>query len=281
MPEEAQADVFDRELESGRRFEFGANWTRFLGSLREEQIAKAQTSLARMLERESLAGLRFLDVGCGSGLFSLAARRLGATVRSFDYDPKSVACAAELRRRCYGSDPAWLVERGSILDGAFVASLGRFDVVYSWGVLHHTGDMWTALANAASLVEDGGKLFVAIYNDQGRWSDAWKRIKRLYNAAPRPLRALILGLVAVRLRGPTLLRNMFSGRPPSAWLGGTERGMQIWTDIVDWVGGYPFECAKPEAIFSFIRDRGFSLRQLKTCAGGRGCCEYVFDKIAR
>jgi 2-polyprenyl-6-hydroxyphenyl methylase/3-demethylubiquinone-9 3-methyltransferase len=278
MTEGVQA--FDHEVESGQRFEFGANWARFLGGLTEEQIAIAERSLSVVLERETLRGSTFLDIGCGSGLFSLAARRLGATVRSFDYDPKSAACAAELHRRYYPSDPTWAVERGSILDQTYLSSLGQFDVVYSWGVLHHTGHMWEAVANATSLVAPGGKLCLAIYNDQGGWSEAWKRIKRIYNSAPRPLRTLILGICAVRLRGPTLVRNIFSGRPPRAWLGDTERGMRIWTDIVDWIGGYPFEYAKPEDVFAFIRDRGFTLRQLKTCAGGHGCCEYVFYRNA-
>lgn len=271
-------EEFSREVTSGRSFEFGANWSRFLGSLTEGQIELAQKSVSKMLERDALGGATFLDVGCGSGLFSLAARRLGATVRSFDYDSKSVACASELRRRFYASDHAWVVERGSILDPAYVASLGQFDFVYSWGVLHHTGRMWEAIANATTLVAPGGKLCLAIYNDQGKASVRWRRVKRIYNAAPRPLRALILGLCAIQLRGPTLVRNVLKCRPPRMWLGGTERGMRIWTDMVDWVGGYPFEYAKPEEIFTFVRDRGFTLRQLKTCAGGIGCCEYVFDR---
>jgi 2-polyprenyl-3-methyl-5-hydroxy-6-metoxy-1,4-benzoquinol methylase len=272
--------AFDREIESGQRFGFGANWARFLASLTDGQIAIAERSVSRMLERETLRGSTFLDIGCGSGLFSLAARRLGATVRSFDYDPKSVACAAELRQRYYPSDAAWVVERGSILDRTYCASLGRFDVVYSWGVLHHTGNMWEAIANAMALVAPGGKLCLAIYNDQGRASKSWKAIKQFYNSAPRPFRAVILGLCAIRLRGPTLVRNILTGRPFKSWFGDTERGMRIWTDIVDWVGGYPFEYAKPEEIFEFARDRGFTLRQLKTCAGGHGCCEYIFDRTA-
>src|SRR5439155_2047567 len=133
----------------------------------DARIAAAERSLEEMLGRGSLAHKRFLDIGSGSGLFSLAARRLGARrVHSFDYDPQSVACTRELRRRYLPDDPAWTIERGSILDERFAASLGSFDVVYSWGVLHHTGDMWRALELALSTVDDGGLIFVAIYNDQ-------------------------------------------------------------------------------------------------------------------
>lgn len=56
------------------------------------------------------------------------------------------------------------------------------------------------------------------------------------------------------------------------------RGMSVWHDLVDWVGGYPFEVAKPEEIFDFYRTKGFTLVRLKTCGGGLGCNEYVFIK---
>ncbi len=119
-------------------------------------MLRAEQSLKEMLEVERLDGLRFLDAGSGSGLFSLAARRLGATVHSFDYDPQSVACTHELKRRYFPGDAAWMVEQGSVLDQDYLDHLGQFDIVYSWGVLHHTGAMWQALDNVARLVAPGG-----------------------------------------------------------------------------------------------------------------------------
>src|SRR5213076_551237 len=130
------------------RFAFGRNWARFLRHLNEDRILAAETSLCSMLELKSLEGKAFLDIGSGSGLFSLAARRLGARVHSFDYDSQSVACTSELKRRYFADDADWTIEEGSALDADYLKSLGTFDVVYSWGVLHHTGQMWQALENA-------------------------------------------------------------------------------------------------------------------------------------
>ena len=144
--------TFEEEVRLGERFEFGENWRSFLSTLNDERIEVAKESLIEMLQVDNLSGKRFLDVGSGSGLFSLAARELGAEVVSFDFDPTAVACTQELRERYFPDDPNWAIQRGSVLDQRFLGSLGEFDVVYSWGVLHHTGEMWAALKNAASLV---------------------------------------------------------------------------------------------------------------------------------
>src|SRR5439155_18132467 len=186
VPEGNNVSTHQKEIAEGKRFEFGKNWSRFLACLDEQRIAAAEASLREMLEVNDLVGERFLDIGCGSGLFSLAARRLGAVVHSFDYDPHSVACTQELKRRYFADDAFWTIEEGSVLDAGYLAALGQFDVVYSWGVLHHTGQMWQALDLVAPLVADEGKLFIAIYNDQGGVSRRWRAIKRVYNRSPWP-----------------------------------------------------------------------------------------------
>ena len=267
------------EVSQGKRFEFGKNWSQFLTILDEERIARAECSLQSMLEVKNLAGKTFLDIGSGSGLFSLAARRLGAQVYSFDYDPRSVACTNELKRRYFPDDDRWFITEGSVLDQAFLDRLGSFDIVYSWGVLHHTGAMWQGLENASRMVGEQGKLFIAIYNDQDGASRRWLIVKRLYNWLPNAGRFMVLGPAFVRLWGLTFLRDLFFGHPLQTWSSSKrERGMSPWRDVVDWVGGYPFEVARPEEIFEFFQKKGFTLLKLKTCGGGHGCNEFVFGK---
>ena len=271
-----------REIAEGERFQFGSNWARFLGLVDEQRIRQAEDSLRTMLTRKDLAGVSFLDIGSGSGLFSLAARRLGARVRSFDYDPESVACTKELQRRYFPADDNWQVGQGSILDPDFVRELGTFDIVYSWGVLHHTGDMWNALELAHQAVAPDGWLFIAIYNDMGAQTSRWRVLKKTYVRLPAMLRPAFAALVSlpqeIRLAGSALLR----GKPSDyirGWTGyRANRGMSKWRDIVDWVGGYPYEAAKPDAIFQFFKDRGYSLEAMR-CLGGLGCNEFLFKKV--
>jgi 2-polyprenyl-3-methyl-5-hydroxy-6-metoxy-1,4-benzoquinol methylase len=263
----------EAEIAQGQRFEFGANWLRFLDVLDENRIDQAVASLTAMLGVTDLKGKRFLDAGSGSGLFSLAARRLGATVHSFDYDPKSVACTQELRRRYFPDHSDWVVEEASLMDRDYLGRLGQFDVVYSWGVLHHTGAMWQALENVAALVVGGGQLFIAIYNCGGWSSRYWHTVKRTFVRYPL-------------MRWPLLLFHMPYLFFPSYFvlalrgLPAHDRGMSLWYDLVDWIGGYPFEVARPEAIFRFYRDKGLTLCEMKTTRR-LGCNEFVFVRKAR
>lgn len=258
------------EIQRGARFAFGANWRSFLDSVDETRIAAAKQSLSSMLKLSRLDGLSFLDIGSGSGLFSLAALRLGATVTSFDFDPESVESTQELRRRYTTEDQAWRIDQGSVLDERYMSSLGEFDVVYSWGVLHHTGAMWEALEHAIAAVAPDGRLFIALYNDQGRQSRIWHRIKKRYNHAGPGGKALLIGLATAYFRGRTLLSGASSQKPRA-------RGMSATHDLRDWLGGYPFEVASPGEVFEFCHQRGLTLTRMKTGCG-LGNNEFVFER---
>jgi 2-polyprenyl-6-hydroxyphenyl methylase/3-demethylubiquinone-9 3-methyltransferase len=199
-------------------------------------------------------------------------------VCSFDYDPQSVGCTRELRRRFHPDCESWEVFQGSALDRSFLASLGRFDVVYSWGVLHHTGKMWDALGAVAERVKPGGLLAVAIYNDQGLRSRLWLKVKQIYCSGILGRFAvcfLFMPYFAATGLGYDLLVRQ---NPLARYRRHTARGMSVTRDWFDWLGGLPFEVAKPEQIFRFYRERGFELLDFTSVAGRVGCNEFLFRR---
>jgi len=261
------------------RFEFGRNWKSFLDRMTDERLEQAQRSILDFTGFESLEGMSFVDVGCGSGLFSWAAYRLGArSIVSFDYDPWSVACCEELRRRAGGAD-RWELFEGSVLDDGFMRSLGRFDLVYSWGVLHHTGNMWRALDNAMGLVTEPGCLYIAIYNKKIGWrgSRYWEWRKKLYCRLPSIGKKLLFGLHAAKFARSKLRRGKNPFRSAREY--DSVRGMDWHTDTLDWIGGYPYEYATISEISDHVR-RSDPQMELVNVSGvhGLGCNQYLFRR---
>jgi len=267
------------EVEKGKRFEFGKNWSLFLETLDEERMREARGSLCQFLGAQDLNGRTFLDIGSGSGLFSLAAKQLGSSVRSFDYDANSVKCTETLKQRYFPGAKDWEITPGSILDRAFVESLGSFDICYSWGVLHHTGHLWHALFNAQIPVKKGGLLFVAIYNDEGIVSAFWKIIKRLYCSHPAP-RALLTAMFFSIFFLAGLLADIAGLKNPAKRYEEHKkhRGMSLVHDWRDWLGGYPYEVATHETVASFLGNLGFEQVVFKKPPIGFGNNQFVFRK---
>jgi SAM-dependent methyltransferase len=255
-------------------FSFGRNWEDYVDQVTGDDVASAMADIVEWLGQNAVRGKTVLDIGCGSGIHSLAFRRLGAhSVRSFDYDSHSVDAALRFVN-LEGEPPDWVVTPGSILDRQFVGSLGRFDIVYSWGVLHHTGAMWRAMDAAGRLVHPGGHLWVSLYAKGPRYPHDLAT-KRRYNASPPPLKRLMVWRQILRAMS-WRLRHF---KNPLAWNQKVGRGMDVYHDIVDWLGGLPYEVAGENEVLGFYRRRGFILERIKAEREG-GCSVYLFEMPA-
>jgi 2-polyprenyl-6-hydroxyphenyl methylase/3-demethylubiquinone-9 3-methyltransferase len=260
-------------------FEFGENWKRYSKLIDQKRIEFAIEGLKKLFP-DGLVGRTFLDIGCGSGLHSLAALLLGAAeVTAVDIDENSTATTQELLTK-FAPGQNWTVKIASVFDPLPFSS-SKFDVVYSWGVLHHTGDMWRAIECASQLVKTGGQFAIAIYSAT-TFDAFWKTEKKFYSRAPRPVQwairqtyiaAYFAGKVALRQNPVAFVRNYYQSR-----------GMNFSHDVHDWLGGYPYEAATATELHDRICQMGFTeVRsfRLPPTRGlfGAGCHEFVFYKI--
>lgn len=261
------------------RFEFGKNWTAFVKKdFSHERCEIAKSRLLEFTRLESLRGYRFLDAGCGSGIHSLAAATAGADeVYSFDYDPNSVAATNLLKNHSSVTVP-WKVEVGDVLSKEYLSRLGKWNFVYSWGVLHHTGSMWEAIANVQDLVEENGSFYLALYSKDADFQPSkefWLEIKQEY-VRSKPLTRTMMGWWYVwRFVMGEQFSNIFAFMKRAREYK-KKRGMSIMRDIHDWIGGWPMEYAGDQETVDLLEEKyGFELVNVDI---GQACSEFLFKK---
>lgn len=265
------------------KYKFGKNWKSYLSEyFNENSLKEACKSICTFMGVDNFKGKRFIDVGCGSGIMSLAAIQLEAKeVLSIDCDIDSIEATESLKYfNAINSKnfniSKWSIKQDSILNRLDLKH-GKFDIVYSWGVLHHTGNLVKALNNVTELVNDNGLIYLSIYNEVGGLfgSRFWKRVKLAYNKSPSLIRYFIelfyiikkIIFYILQLKNPFKEINNYN----------KIRGMNFITDIKDWLGGYPYEPATVTKIFKFFKFKGFNLINIST-TNRLGCNEYLFRR---
>jgi SAM-dependent methyltransferase len=257
-------------------YAFGENWKRYIKkSYTEEHLAIARKWLLEFLRLPDLQDKVFLDIGCGSGIHSLAAWESKAQhVDSIDVDPDSIQATAVLRQSC-GNPENWEIRPGSILDDSLLAILPQADIVYSWGVLHHTGNLWKAMENSAKFLKPDSLFYIAIY-EKNEKSQYWISVKRRYNVSGWWQRhGMEMKYIFKHFFWPPYPKRIIR----SFWYIASyksKRGMAFMTDVRDWLGGWPYEPATAEEVCAFCeRKLGLTRLQVKT---GEANIEYLFAK---
>jgi SAM-dependent methyltransferase len=260
-----------RSMEEVRRFAFGKNWQSYsINSLTPARIEQSCRAFRDLVAGIDLRGRRFIDIGYGQGLSLIAAAQMGATVMGIDVDQDNIEAFRRVQQTI-GYPEAITIRGASILDDGFVNEhRGRFDIVHSWGVLHHTGDMRKAIENACALVAAEGYFICAIYNRH--WtSPVWKIIKWSYNNLPGPLQRAMISLLYPVIYVAKLLVTRENPKQ-------MDRGMDFLHDVVDWIGGYPYEYADIEEIRNDVCRQGFNCLRMRAAQVPTGCNEFVFQK---
>ncbi|GAK49906.1 3-demethylubiquinone-9 3-methyltransferase [Candidatus Moduliflexus flocculans] len=256
-----------------RQFAFGRNWQQYVEyALTPEKIEQARQAFRQLCDGVAFQDRTFLDIGFGQGLALCLAHEMGAKVLGIDIDNENVPSLQKtLTAFNFSCSPPYRI--ASILDDNLVEELrhrGEFDIVHSWGVLHHTGDMWQAICNAARLVKPDGVFILSIYNQH--WSSPlWRLIKWSYNHAPCVAQRLFVLLFYPIIY---LTKFLVTGQNPKH----KQRGMDFFYDVVDWVGGYPYEYASAEAVCNFICRLGFDTVRVIPANIPTACNQFVFKK---
>lgn len=256
------------------RFNFGKNWQSFSKTaLDDEKINQARNDFQDLFSGIELKDRSFLDIGFGQGLTLNLAQETGANVLGIDVDPDNMDALREISKK-FPKHKVPETRIISILDDEFSdskKSQNKYDIVHSWGVLHHTGKMYEAIKNASDLVGKGGYFVISIYNKH--WSSsAWKWIKWSYNISPAIVQNLLIRIFYLIIYFAKLI---VTGKDPL----NEQRGMDFLHNVVDWIGGYPYEYASRERITKFVNKLGFETLKINPAYVPTGCNEFVFRRI--
>lgn len=253
-------------------FSFGENWKDYVGTIDNDDITSANEDITDWLSENEITDKDIIDIGCGSGIHSYCFYKHGANkLVSVDADPRSVEATSLLRDRA--EQPSnWTVSVGSILDDSLLENLGKFDVVYSWGVLHHTGEMWQAIENASTLAKPGGLFWISLYS-KGPGYPKDLAIKQKYNKLSNVGKKIFIARKIVKI----MWKRLKKGKNPITWNEKVGRGMHKYHDIIDWYGGLPYEVASKDEIESFLDKRNFNLVRAQETKE-RTCSVYLFKK---
>jgi 2-polyprenyl-6-hydroxyphenyl methylase/3-demethylubiquinone-9 3-methyltransferase len=273
----------DERFDVETHFDFGQNWADFAEHINDRKVALADEGFYKLIPQDYLKGKTILDIGCGSGLHALSALRGGAAyVTGIDIDPVAVKTAKKVIEKIWSGKNYSYVAHNILSPKAHPDLQDSYDIVYSWGVLHHTGDLWAAVEKAASMVKPGGVFVLALYK-KSPMCNAWKVEKKFYTGLPSWARTVFDYFYA----GAYLLGKLAQGENPLEYIKGyeQERGMRFMNDVRDWLGGYPYESASPADVREKVEAFGFQTEVVYNAAPPRlrglfgcGCAEYVFTR---
>jgi SAM-dependent methyltransferase len=166
--------------------------------------------IARFARFSAWRGKSVLEVGCGTGCDLSMFGRHGARVVGVDLTPNSAALAAQ-RLRHHGA--AGLVMVGDCEQLPFDDDI--FDLVYSWGVIHHTPNTERAVAEIIRVAKPGGSVTVMIYNRRSLVALQAYLVYGLLRGQPRKA---VRDIIAAHLESPGTKaftieegRRLFSG----------------------------------------------------------------------